>query len=205
VFNEPATGLAGWGTEFSVEIVTKWITSNNPEQSYPCSIEWNEALELPLRWPPSVVDQVKRDVKEVFNKDIEVKPQVSKKWYNQHAEFWYLAMFKPWRNQDLKSLATRCDGSPNTVVIVDTPGRWGAQFGRQVIQFEIVVNSGVDCGCAVPSIRLCFEYWVRKARNKAPEWRIRSIPCGKREKLPYYGDFNEPDAGFQPLDPIAQK
>jgi hypothetical protein len=86
-----------------------------------------------------------------------------------YEDFWYFAMFKPWRDRKKP-----CPGV-EVVSIEDTPGIWGGGGKPKVnvIQFEIILKSSPNCDCDGDDQKVLYmEFFVRWPGGP---WRLQPL------------------------------
>ena len=177
-------GVAGIGAKFVIEFETNWvdmiIDTNKSDEDNDCKMIWRERSTKGLRFPKPIRDQMIEDAKKIFGEDIKIRPQNPRQWYDQYpTEYWFLKMFKPWRDERKKPC-------PETEVtpIEDTPGVWGAP-GKQIVQFELILKNSPNCKCAGPDKKLCFEFFAQTRKNGRFTWKLTPVECTPT-KLPEF-------------------
>lgn len=159
---DPLFGQAGLGRTFTVNFETEWVEgikdAAKDEKANDCTMQWNERFTKPLAWTAKERAQLQKEVKRIHMKDVVIKNLPLREWHNMHDIFWYLEMFKPWRDKERKKPCP----DKETVPITDTPGIWGGRKGTNIIQYELILKSSDNCECGGDDEKsLYLEFFVK--------------------------------------------
>jgi RHS repeat-associated protein len=181
-------GLQGIGAKFVIEFDANWVEKiidpTASDDKNDCTLIWNERSTRGLVWPKSVRDQMIKDAKKIHGVDVDIKPQKPKVWYDQYTEYWFLKMFRPWRDERKKP----CPGHEVTP-IEDTAGLWGAPgtklIGTNIIQFELILKASPNCNCDEneKEKKFCFELYANIKKSGEWNWKVTEVKCTP-EKIP---------------------